>query len=108
MQTSDFFNKVLSDDGYYCVVGIKDGVFNQKFFGTLESAVDNTSSLQLDGNDVFFALGTFVEEGKRTTENIKYLKAFFLDVDCGDDKGYPTKSDAITALKAFRAQNSTP
>jgi hypothetical protein len=85
MQTSDFFNKVLCDDGYYCVVGIKDGVFNQKFFGTLESAVDNTSSLQLDGNDVFFALGTFVEEGKRTTENIKYLKAFFLDVDCGDD-----------------------
>ena len=108
MQTSDFFNKVLSDDGYYCVVGIKDGVFNQKFFGTLESAVDNTSSLQLDGNDVFFALGTFVEEGKRTTENIKYLKAFFLDVDCGDDKGYPTKAEAIVALKSFRSHYKLP
>ena len=29
-------------------------------------------------------------------------------MDCGDDKGYPTKSDAITALKAFRAHYELP
>ena len=108
MQTSDFLSKVLSDDGYYCVVGAKDGKFNQKFFSTLDSIVDTASSLHLDGNDVFFALGTFVEEGKRTTENLKYLKAFFLDIDCGKEGQYATKKEAINALKAFRTHYQLP
>ena len=77
MQTQDFLSKVLSDDGFYCVVGLKNGIPNQKFFGTLDSVIESASSLELDGQDVFFALGTFVEANDRSADNLKYLKAFF-------------------------------
>ena len=108
MQTQDFLSKVLSDDGFYCVVGLKNGIPNQKFFGTLDSVVESASNLELDGQDVFFALGTFVEANDRSADNLKYLKAFFLDLDCGEGKPYPTKAEAIVALKAFRSHYKLP
>ena len=108
MQTQDFLSKVLSDDGFYCVVGLKNGIPNQKFFGTLDSVIESASNLELDGQDVFFALGTFVEANNRSADNLKYLKAFFLDLDCGEGKPYPTKAEAIVALKAFRSHYKLP
>lgn len=107
MDTQNFLSKVLSDDGYYCVVGFKNGIPSQKFSSTLDSVMSSASVLQQGGYDVFFALGTFLTE-KRETDNIKYLKAFFLDLDCGDGKGYSTKNDAIVALKAFRKHYGLP
>ena len=107
MDTQNFLSKVLSDDGFYCVVGFKGGIPSQKFSSTLDSVMSSASVLQQRGYDVFFALGTFVSE-KRHADNVKYLKAFFLDLDCGDGKGYPTKDEAIVALRAFRKHYNLP
>lgn len=78
MDTQNFLSKVLSDDGFYCVVGFKDGKPSQKFFSTLDSVMASASTFERSGHDVFFALGTFVTEGRRNASNVKYLKAFFL------------------------------
>lgn len=108
MDTQNFLSKVLSDDGFYCVVGFKDGKPSQKFFSTLDSVMASASTFERSGHDVFFALGTFVTEGRRNASNVKYLKAFFLDLDCGDGKGYPTKDEAIVSLRSFRKHYNLP
>ena len=51
--------------------------------------------------DTYFALASFVESGKRTVGNALYMRACFMDIDCGAGKAYPSKQDAATALDEF-------
>lgn len=37
----------------------------------------------------------------RTAANVKSVRSFWLDIDCGDGKGYPTQKDALAALRQF-------
>lgn len=37
----------------------------------------------------------------RTAANVKSVRSFWLDIDCGDGKGYPTQKDALAALGQF-------
>lgn len=53
MDTQNFLSKVLSDDGFYCVVGFKDGKPSQKFFSTLDSVMASASTFERSGHDVF-------------------------------------------------------
>jgi hypothetical protein len=101
METKQFLDTVLSDEGYYCVVGIKNGRTVQKFYSSLDSIAETATSLDVDGCDTYFALSTFIENTSRKAENVRYIKALFLDLDCGQDKPYSTQTNALTALSSF-------
>ena len=101
MDTKQFLSSVLSEEGYYCTVGIKDGQTVQKFYSSIDSLVETAENFDLDGYDAYYALGTFDDQNSRKADNVKQLKALFLDLDCGEGKPYPTQSDAIAALKDF-------
>lgn len=101
MDTKDFLDAVLGDDGHYCVFAAKDGKRTQKFYTTRDEIIEAATHFDNEGHEVYFALATFQESGSRKTSNIKYLKSFFLDLDCGPTKDYPTKRDALQALKEF-------
>ena len=101
METKQFLNTVLSDEGYYCVIGIKNGRTVQKFYSSLDSIAETATNLDIDGCDTYFALSTFTEDTSRKAENVRYIKALFLDLDCGQGKPYSTQTNALTALSGF-------
>ena len=101
METKQFLDTVLSDEGYFCVVGIKDSRTVQKFYSSLDSIVATAVNLDVDGYDTYFALSTFTESTSRKADNVRHIKALFLDLDCGQGKPYSTQTDALTALSGF-------
>jgi hypothetical protein len=101
MDSFKFLNAVLPNDGWYCIVAIKQGKINQKFYNSLDVAVHAAHQFDSNGFDTYFALATFKEDGKRTTDNAYQLKSFFLDLDCGEGKEYPDQAAALDRLKKF-------
>ena len=54
---------MLADTGFYCVVGLKKDSETriQKFYPTIEAAVEVAKQLQSNGFDAYYALATFVD-----------------------------------------------
>ena len=110
MDTRTFLEATLSGDGYYCVYAarINDERKVQKFYDSIDAVVSAAQQFDDDGYDAYFALSTFVEAGSRKVPNAFQLKAFFLDLDCGASKEYPTQADALSALRGFCKKLSMP
>lgn len=102
VDTKNFLQTILSDSGRYCVVGIREGkVIHQKFYTDLDKVVASAARLDMNRINTYFALSTYGDVDARKASNAKYVKALFLDIDCGPDKPYTTKALAIAALKKF-------
>ena len=103
MTTSDFLARVLGDDGFYCVFGAKAATKQrvQKFYTSVDRAVNAAIELDNNGFDAYFALATFETDESRTKDNAKQMRALFLDLDCGEDKDFPDQSAAVAALRDF-------
>tara|TARA_R100001129_G_scaffold118833_2_gene82305 strand:- start:1231 stop:4026 length:2796 start_codon:yes stop_codon:yes gene_type:complete len=110
MDTNTFLKTVLADTGYFCLFAANAVTDKriQKFYASTESLLTDADDLNGKGFDVYFALATFEEEGSRKATNVKYLRSFFLDLDCGPSKDYATKIDAINALQGFCESLSLP
>ena len=110
MNTTQFLSTVLGDDGFYCVCGIrtKDNKLVQKFYSSIDSVNDSALNFDHEGYDAYFGLGTFVEDTNRKAENVSQMRAFFLDIDCGEGKPYPDKAHGIVALQGFCKKLSLP
>lgn len=110
MDTKTLLEAVLGDEGTYCVWAnrISDKHKVQKFYPTIDALIHAAHNLDAEGYDAYFALGTFDEAGSREATNVKQLRAFFLDLDCGPTKDYASQSEALRALQKFSKQLSLP
>jgi len=60
------------------------------------------AALQIDregSSDVYWSMAEFSAR-KRTAKNATSVQYFWLDLDCGEAKGYPSKADALKGLVA--------
>lgn len=114
----------MPPSGGYYLVSMQDGRPSpgHKFCTSLEQLA--AAAIQVDKREdvqVYFALATYAQDhilvdGKkkwRVPENKLEVKAFWFDIDCGAakaeaGKGYPTKRDAVEALKQFCAVANMP
>jgi len=110
METKTFLESVLGGEGFYCVWAnrLSDERKIQKFYTDLDTAVHAAHNLNAEGFDAYFALGTFEEAGSRKAPNVKQLKSFFLDIDCGPNKDYATQAEALGALRIFCKELKLP
>jgi hypothetical protein len=110
MNNLEFLQQVLGDEGYYCIVGLKKDSDKpvQKFFKNLEDAVAVADNLRDEGYDAYYALATFEDGKSRKTANVKQLRSFFIDLDCGEGKPYETQTEALAALRNFCKVTSMP
>ena len=86
----------------------------------VEAAADMQEQLEkwLPDHDLYFSMSNFEGPGKRTKDRVSSVKAFWLDLDCGPEKGaipasgtpkgYLTKRLAAEALEKFRAELGLP
>ena len=104
-----FLQKILPDEGYYCIVGLRDGESpKQSFYDVWEDVDTEIENLLKDNFNVYFACASFTESEKRTQENALYMKSFWLDLDCGEGKPYPNQADALEALLSFCQRTKLP
>jgi Domain of unknown function (DUF927) len=109
MNNLEFLQQVLGDEGYYCIVGLKqDNAPKQKFYQKLEDAVKVAENLKDEGYNAYYALATFNDGKSRKTANVKQLKSLFLDLDCGDGKDYATQQEALLDIKRFCQSTGMP
>ncbi len=107
MDTSTFLQGVLGTEGHYCVWALKEQRMVQKFYGTIDELEHAANNLNENGFDTYYALATFDEAGSREADNVRQLRAFFMDLDCGvhlkrgTPKDFPDQSTAIAQLRAF-------
>jgi uncharacterized protein (DUF927 family) len=103
-----FYTAVLPAEGPYCVVGIKGQAVHPTFHPTIADVVTQGARLRADQYNVFFALASFVEATARKADNVKALRCFFIDLDCGADKTYASRDDAAIALRKFITEAKLP
>ena len=116
MQQPDLLDLVQPSDGWYAIVGIKGTGKNadvqQKFKATREEVDALVEQFVDEGRNVFFGVAKYATGGSRTKENVKALKAFWLDIDCGPTKaeinpltkrpeGYLDQRAGLKALTTF-------
>lgn len=114
METSTFLRSVLGTDGFYCVFAVKDGNRTQKFYQTIGELEHAARNFDENGYDTYFALATFEDARSREADNVKQMRAFFLDLDCGvhikkgTPKDFPDQQTALAQLRAFCKANKLP
>lgn len=81
----------------------------QSFTTTIQGISDRADELQQTNFNTFFALAKFgpASNGRFAT-NAVALKSFFIDLDCGDTKPYPTLEAGLVALKSFCKTTGLP
>jgi hypothetical protein len=109
MATTDLLSAVLPSEGWYCIVGLKTGSKpKQTFHETLDECEQAIAGLMQDEYNAYFACSKYETNKSRTQPNAKYIKAFWLDIDCGEGKDYPSQGEGLAALKNFCKATGLP
>ena len=109
MATTDLLSAVLPSKGWYCIVGLKTGSKpKQTFHETLGECEQVIDGLVKDEYNAYFACSKYETNKSRTQPNAKYIKAFWLDIDCGEGKDYPSQIEGLAALKNFCKTTGLP
>jgi uncharacterized protein (DUF927 family) len=101
MEAREFLDLVWGDDGFYCIVAIKGEQVIQKFYKEKATAISAAENFDAEHFNTFFSTSTFKDGKTRKQTNSLSLKSFFLDIDCGVEKDYPTQAEAVRVLKNF-------
>jgi hypothetical protein len=97
---NSFLETVLPTAGTYCAVGIASGRTRQRFFASLTELQDAADTLDAAGIDAYFALASFATNSRKADAAL-FMRAFFIDLDCGAGKPYADASEAAQALAKF-------
>lgn len=123
MNTLEFFRAILPEDGIHYLALFKPEFYApaHKAFTSLEEMAKAVEQLDRKEWQVYHACGSYKEEviiidGKkqyRKEPNWAKAKAFWIDLDCGQEKfdsgkGYLTKKEAATAVKEFCEKTGLP
>jgi hypothetical protein len=112
MSKFDLLSAVQPAEGWFAVIGIKDKAVVQKFTQDREEVDAIAAEFMAQERNVFFGVAKYKEEGSRKKDNVKALKAFWLDIDCGEAKaqvdektgrpdGYLDQATGVAELKRF-------
>lgn len=131
MNTLEFFRATLPGEGNYflALIDKANGRVAHKSFAFLEAMAEAVETYSANPNvNVYHACAAYREpfvmvpdkknpgelkRAYRDPSNWLGAKAFWIDIDCGDEKaakgdGYPTKRDAATAVVEFCANTEFP
>jgi len=106
MKSQEFLATVLPSSGVYCACELSTVSKTHVFVPTIDEAYNTALSFSKEGLNAYFALATFGEAKKRTAVNALKIKSLFLDIDCGEGKDYPNKTEAAAALDKFLSETS--
>jgi hypothetical protein len=113
MNNVDLLDRVLAPEGWFAVIGLKGKSPVQKLVQTREEVDKITAELLAEGRDAYFGCSKFETGANRTKDNVLSIKAFWIDLDCGEAKaivnektgrpdGYIDQATGLDELEKFR------
>lgn len=87
------------DNGLYCAAELTTKKKEHTFVQKIEEIEPTVGKWVTQNKDIYFALSTFENSGKRTADNARFIRSLFIDMD-----GYETKKAAALALDGFLAK----
>lgn len=113
MQNVDLLSTVQPADGWFAVLGIKGPRdVRQVFVATREEVDAQAAKFVSQKRNVFFGVAKYATNENRLKDNVKALRSFWVDIDCGPDKaeanektgrpqGYADQAAGLAALRSF-------
>lgn len=112
METFDLLSAVQPPDGFFAIVGIQGDNVRHTLVETREEADRAVAQFLAQERNVFFGVAKYKTDAGRSKENVKALRALWLDIDCGETKaqinektgrpdGYIDQETALEALRDF-------
>ena len=116
MTDFDLLKAVQPDGGWFAVVSLKGSgkelQRRQDLLATREEVDALVQGRAAQGWNMFFGVAKYATDANRTKENVQGLKAFWLDIDCGEAKakpdpktgrpdGYVNQATGLAALQRF-------
>jgi hypothetical protein len=96
---------VVLPQGWLFCLGVlaapQGGGMRHRFYRSAAELVGAAWEHSVAGRTVFFACAVYLTEANRTANNVACLRAFWLDLDCGEGKPYTTQKAAVLAVDAF-------
>ena len=120
MTQLDLLSIVQPSEGWFAVLGIKgENDVKQELVATRAEVDAVTAKFLAEERNVYFGVAKFESDRNRKKENVKALKAFWLDIDCGEGKaevnpktgrpdGYIDQATGLEKLKEFCDTYSLP
>lgn len=105
MTPQEFLAAVLPPEGYgyYCVAELSSKRKQHIFDKTIEGIAERANLFDNRQQDTYFAVATFENDNGREASNARWVKSFFVDIDCGVGHSYPDAKAGATALTSFVA-----
>lgn len=104
----DLLSAVQPEEGWYAVVGIKGDSRHQELVESREEFDDWVAHFVRQKRNVFFGVAKYRDGSSRAKPNVRALKAFWLDIDCGPTKDYDTQAEGLNALRRFCKTTGLP
>lgn len=104
----EFLRTILPAGGYYAIVGIKNKRVRQKLINDLDAVKALAQESIGRQEDIYFGCSSYVTPANRTKNNVAYVKAFWIDLDCGEDAPYETQQDGFDAIKQLCKDTKLP
>jgi hypothetical protein len=107
MDQNDFLSAVLPTQGKYCTFIQRGNLRKNLFDASLDALYETNIKQSTAGLQTFYALSTFDDEGTRAASHAQFIRALFIDMDCGieaktgEPKAFPSKKAAVAALQKF-------
>lgn len=87
--------------GFYCVAELSTPRKKHAFSEALEEVVEQANLFNAKHLNTYFALATFETNLNREAANARWIRAFFVDIDCGVGHAYPDSHTGAMALTTF-------
>jgi hypothetical protein len=109
----DLLSIVQPSEGWFAVLGIKgESDVKQELVATREEVNQLAEKFVAEDRNVYFGVAKFATNKNRQKPNVLALRAFWLDIDCGESKaeinlktgrpeGYIDQATGLQALKQF-------
>lgn len=118
MTNFDLLSAVQPADGWFAICGLKNGM-RQELVETREEADQVVANYLAQERDVYFGVAKYKTATGRSKENVASLRAFWLDLDCGEAKaeinkktskpnGYIDQQTALLDLQRFCKTTGLP
>ena len=104
----EFLQKILPTNGIIVVAQQLEKGFKHHFLANVEDAWTKIQALDKAGHTVFVAQSSFKTNESRRKDNVKMIRSFWMDIDCGAGKPYVDQMAGVEALKAFLLATGLP
>lgn len=116
MDRREFFDTILAPVGYMSIRGVhadkkKKDEYRpiSRYFADYDGMDEFIQEIQMQGLEPYFTCATFKDSStKAIGANIRALKSFYIDIDCGPTKEYKNQREGLEALRSFCKRTGLP